>query len=111
MAPLHPRRKLLNLSKLVKDNLFKEGRFYGAKVISISIPSLSDRTKDIPLRTPSHFLSKTLTFGHSAILPRLSALSDQPIQFVVYKMNGFREAAEILGINHRTILQKLTRKK
>lgn len=46
-----------NLSSLAHDNLFREDLFHRLNVVRISIPALSERTRDIPLLV-DHFLDE-----------------------------------------------------
>lgn len=51
-----------SLSNMVKDGKFREDLFYRLNVVKISLPSLSERTEDIPLLI-AHFIAKHASQG------------------------------------------------
>ncbi len=55
-----------NLSKLVETGKFREDLYYRLKVVSVDIPSLREKVKDIPLLV-QHFLSKINTELHKNV--------------------------------------------
>lgn len=55
-----------NLSKLVETGKFREDLYYRLKVVSVDIPPLREKVKDIPLLV-QHFLSKINTELHKNV--------------------------------------------
>jgi len=55
-----------NLSKLVEEGKFREDLYYRLKVVSVDIPPLREKVKDIPLLV-QHFLSKINTELHKSV--------------------------------------------
>jgi len=55
-----------NLNKLIEQSLFREGFFYRLNVITISVPPLRRRKKDIPLLI-DHFIQKFSVANHKKV--------------------------------------------
>jgi two-component system NtrC family response regulator len=95
-----------NLEKMVYDGTFREDLFYRINLISIHMPSLNERSEDIPLLT-DHFIKQVCEI-YEVTIPLITTetydwLQKQPFPGNIRQLKNMVERTLLININKKEL--------